>query len=88
MRTRLASLIVVKQEPISNDYLDSEQNGIINYNDVESPFYSLSDRQTFYQNTNGDLNNNNQAEYNEDKKCMYFFCFALLPIILFKFFYV
>lgn len=84
MRTRLASLIVVKQEPISNDYLDSEQNGIHNYNDVESQFYSLSDRQTFFQNTNGDLNNNNdQAEYNEDKKCMYF-CFAFFFFFLFS----
>lgn len=72
MRTRLASLIVVKQEPISNDYLDSEQNGIYNYNDVESQFYSLSDRQSFFQSTNGDLNNNDQAEFADDKKCMYF----------------
>lgn len=73
MRTRLASLIVVKQEPISSDYLDSEQNGIHNYNDVESQFYSLSDRQSFFQSTNGDLNNNDQAEFADDKKCMYFF---------------
>lgn len=73
MRTRLASLIVVKQEPISNDYLDSEQDVTIhNFNDVDSQFYGLSNRREFYQNTSGDLNNN-QEEFDDDKKCMYFF---------------
>lgn len=86
MRTRLASLIIVKQEPLSNEeYLDSEQDALLNYNDVDSQFYGLSDsRRDFFQNNihnNGDLNNNNnnnnndQEEFDEDKKCMYFYLF-------------
>lgn len=62
MRTRLASLIIVKQEPLSNDdYLDSEQDAILNYNDVDSQFYGLSDSRRDFFHTNhshGDLNNN------------------------------
>lgn len=82
MRTRLASLIIVKQEPLTNEYLESEQNALIgqtNYNDVDAQFYGPSDRHRDNLPTTqsiGDLNNNNsnyiqQDDYNEDKKCMY-----------------
>lgn len=87
MRTRLASLIIVKQEPLSNEeYLDSEQDAILNYNDVDSQFYGLSDnRRDFSENINfadfnnnnnnnhSHSNNNNQEEFDEDKKCTYYF---------------
>lgn len=97
MRTRLASLIIVKQEPLSNEeYLDSEQDALLNYNDVDSHFYGLSDsRRDFFQNNihnNGDLNNNNnnnnndQEEFDEDKKCMYFF-FLFFPSIFSSFYF-
>lgn len=81
MRTRLASLIVVKQEPLTNEYLESEQNALIgqtNYNEVDAQFYGLSDRHRDILPTQsiGDLNNNNsnyaqQDEFIEDKKCTY-----------------
>lgn len=77
----------MKQEPLSNEeYLDSEHDAILNYNDVDSQFYGLSDsRRDFFENINhGDLNNNNnnnnshsnnnnQEEFDDDKKCTYFF---------------
>lgn len=81
MRTRLASLIVVKQEPLTNEYLESEQNALIgqtNYNEVDAQFYGLSDRHRdiLPSQSIGDLNNNNsnyaqQDEFIEDKKCTY-----------------
>lgn len=81
MRTRLASLIVVKQEPLNNEYLESEQNALIgqtNYNEVDAQFYGLSDRHRdiLPSQSIGDLNNNNsnyaqQDEFIEDKKCTY-----------------
>lgn len=92
MRTRLASLIIVKQEPLSNEeYLDSEHDALLNYNDVDSQFYGLSDsRRDFFANnlTNGDLNNNNsnnnnQEEFDEDKKCTYFICCFLIYLFVF-----
>lgn len=81
MRTRLASLIIVKQEPLSNEYLDSEQNALIdqvNYNDVDAQFYGLTDRHRdiLPSQSIGDLNNNSnyiqQDDSIEDKKCMYY----------------
>lgn len=81
MRTRLASLIIVKQEPLTNEYLESEQNALIgqsNYNDVDGQFYGLSDRHRdiLPSQSIGDLNNNNsnyiqQEDLIEDKKSMY-----------------
>lgn len=80
MRTRLASLIIVKQEPLSNEYLESEQNALVgqtNYNDVDAQFYGLSDRRDILPSQSiGDLNNNStnyiqEQEFDEDKKCMY-----------------
>lgn len=85
MRTRLASLIVVKQEPLTNEYLESEQNALIgqtNYNEVDAQFYGLTDRHhrdILPSQSIGDLNNNNNTnnnyaqsdEFNDDKKCMY-----------------
>lgn len=78
MRTRLAPLIIVKQEPLSNDYLDSENDIInINYNDVDAHFYGHHhhERRNHLHDI-GDLNNN--QEFNEDEKCMYFFYFFSL----------
>lgn len=81
MRTRLASLIIVKQEPLSNEYLESEQNALVgqtNYNDVDAQFYGLSDRRDLLPSQSiGDLNNNNsnynqEEDIDEDKKCTYF----------------
>lgn len=80
MRTRLASLIIVKQEPLTNEYLESEQNALIgqsNYNDVDAHFYGLSDRHrdNLPSQSIGDLNNNSnyiqQDDLIEDKKCTY-----------------
>lgn len=83
MRTRLASLIVVKQEPLTTDYLESEQNALIgqtNYNEVDAQFYGLTDRRDILPQSIGDLNNNNNNnntnyaqsdDFNDDKKCMY-----------------
>lgn len=85
MRTRLASLIVVKQEPLTNEYLESEQNALIdqtNNNEVDAQFYGLTDRHhrdTLPSQSIGDLNNNNNTnnnyahcdEFSDDKKCMY-----------------
>lgn len=87
MRTRLASLIVVKQEPLTNEYLDeSEQNALIvgqtNYNEVDTQYFGLIDRHRDILPTSiqsiGDLNNNNSNyvqpdEFIEDKKCTYRF---------------
>lgn len=91
MRTRLASLIVVKQEPLTNEYLESEQNALIgqtNYNEVDAQFYGLSDRHRdiLPSQSIGDLNNNNSNyvqpdEFIEDKKCTYF-SFPLLLLSL------
>lgn len=89
MRTRLASLIVVKQEPLTNEYLDeSEQNALIvgqtNYNEVDTQYFGLTDRHRDILPTSiqsiGDLNNNNSNyvqpdEFIEDKKCTYRFWF-------------
>lgn len=84
MRTRLASLIVVKQEPLTNEYLESEQNALIgqtNYNEVDAQFYGLADRHRdiLPSQSIGDLNNNNsnyaqpdEQFIEEDKKCTYF----------------
>lgn len=83
MRTRLASLIVVKQEPLTTEYLESEQNALIgqtNYNEVDAQYYGLTDRHhrdILSSQSIGDLNNNNNTDYaqsgdfNDDKKCMY-----------------
>lgn len=80
MRTRLASLIIVKQEPLSNEYLDSEQD-VNGYNDVESQFYGSHERREHFHDI-GDLNNN--QDFDEDKKCMYF-CFDLIFICFYDF---
>lgn len=91
MRTRLAPLIIVKQEPLSNDYLDSENDiNNINYNDVDAHFYGHHhhhhhERRDHLQDI-GDLNNN--QEFNEDKKCMYFdlvylFHFTFMLFVIF-----
>lgn len=89
MRTRLASLIVVKQEPLTNEYLESEQNALIghtNYNEVDAQFYGLSDRHRDILPSSqsiGDLNNNNSNyaqphDFIEDKKCMYWHSFLFV----------
>lgn len=86
MRTRLAPLIIVKQEPSSNDYLDSENDiNNINYNDVDAHFYGHHERRDHLHDI-GDLNNN--QEFNEDKKCMYFLLFYFYFIFLFYNFFL
>lgn len=74
MRTRLASLIVVKQEPLTTEYLESEQNALIgqtNYNEVDAQFYGLTDRHHHHHHRDilpsqsiGDLNNNHNNNNN------------------------
>lgn len=86
MRTRLASLIIVKQEPLQIDYLTGE-NETINYNDVvDTHFYNHTiNRRSL---NVGDLNNNssiNDSNNNEneveDSKCMYYFFFRFILIL-------
>ena len=74
MRTRLASLIIVKQEPLSNDYVDGE-NETINYDDV-GPHHLLFGHQQrlellqnigeFDSNNNNNNNNNNSSINNNN----------------------
>lgn len=78
MRTRLASLIIVKQEPLQIDYLTGE-NETINYNDVVDTHFYNHNINRLSSNV-GDLNNNssiNDSNNNEDKfedsKCTYLF---------------
>lgn len=72
MRTRLASLIIVKQEPISNDFNVDGENETINYNnDLANHFYGQNRLENF--NGIGDLNNNDSKEDFEDHKSMYLF---------------
>lgn len=94
MRTRLASLIVVKQEPLTNEYLENEQstlNGLSQHNDVDAQFYGLADRRDSLPSQSiGDLNNNNlihREDFIDDKKCTYytdfvFFLFLSFPLSL------
>lgn len=79
MRTRLASLIVVKQEPLANEYIENEpspSNGQSEYNDVDAQFYGLADhrRDSLPSQSVGDLNNNSlvhREDFIDDKKCTY-----------------
>lgn len=85
MRTRLASLIIVKQEPISNDFNVDGENETINYNrnDLANHFYGQSRLQNF--DGIGDLNNNHSKEEFEDHKsmyCVFLFLFYFLILIL------
>ncbi len=90
MRTRLASLIIVKQEPISNDFNVDGENETVNYNnDLANHFYGQN-RLENYNNGIGDLNNNNSKDEFEDHKSMYcvFFCFIIfIFFIIFISFY-
>ena len=64
MRTRLASLIVVKQEPLTDDDFYGEHEEIVNGQNLNNT----------YQQVAGDLNNNfNEQDFlfNNHKKCMY-----------------
>lgn len=81
MRTRLASLIVVKQEPLTNEYIETGPNtlnGHSQYNDVDARFYGLADTRRDSlpaQAIAGDLNNNSlihREDFIEDKKCTYY----------------
>lgn len=94
MRTRLASLIVVKQEPLTNEYLENEQstlNGQSQHNDVDAQFYGLADRRDSLPSQSiGDLNNNNlihREDFIDDKKCTYFTDFAFFSFRFFLFSY-
>lgn len=79
MRTRLASLIIVKQEPISNDFNVDGENETINCNNgLANHFYGQHRLENY--NGIGDLNNNNSKEEFEDHKSMY-----LVFIFLFYF---
>lgn len=73
MRTRLASLIIVKQEPIAHDFNVDGENETINYHnnnndDLANHFYGQNRLENF--NGIGDLNNNNSKEEFEDHKSM------------------
>lgn len=97
MRTRLASLIVVKQEPLTNEYIENEHstlNGQSQHNDVDAQFYGLADRRDSLPSQSiGDLNNNNlihREDFIDDKKCTYyadllflFLSYFFLPSFLF-----
>lgn len=75
MRTRLAPLIVVKQELLATDY--SDDNNLISENDEinNNINYSNSNSNSDIHYLNGgDLNNNNQSSEDfllvAEKKCM------------------
>lgn len=79
MRTRLASLIIVKQEPISHDFNVDGENEAINYNnDLANHLYGQNRLENF--NGIGDLNNNHSKEEFEDHKSMYFLYFFFVFI--------
>lgn len=72
MRTRLASLIIVKQEPIANDFDVDGENETVSYNnDLANHFYGQNRLENF--NGIGDLNNNHSKDEFEDHKSMYIF---------------
>lgn len=87
MRTRLASLIIVKQETLSNDdYINGDHETLQYGDDLRtSPLYSsrsADGRQVLLPVDIGDLNNNNNInhnhtinkdEFDEDLKCMYIY---------------
>jgi hypothetical protein len=70
MRTRLASLIVVKQEPLTDDDFYGENEEIINEQILNNTYHQ--------QVADGDLNNNfNEQDslLSGSKKCMYIYYF-------------
>lgn len=80
MRTRLASLIIVKQEPISDDFdVDGDNETVTYHNGLVNHFYGQNRLENF--NGIGDLNNNHSKDEFEDHKSMYF----VKPILFFHF---
>lgn len=70
MRTRLAPLITVKQEPLSHDYSDRENANII-HNGIGDYLYGHHPDRHDDVLEFDDLNNN--KEFIEDKNCKYIF---------------
>lgn len=73
MRTRLAPLIKIKEEPNDDGYSylnsENEENNNLNNNNNNSVRNFYGNLRSDYLQQIGDLNNNNQEDF-EDSKCM------------------